>query len=153
MDKGAGRAERRRKPPRSLHRVALIVTGISGAIAVVLGTITWVVEESANPMHPLGNAGWLAFPAGFVAVGGLIAFLGDVVLASTTQPGELEAASSLPGRSHRPVRALRTAVLAYALVLFVGALGAIAFTVYDRGGVAVSLDVFVFLCAAVFLWG
>lgn len=44
-------------------------------------------------------------------------------------------------------------MLAYALVLFVGALGAIAFTVYDRGGVAVSLDVFVFLCAAVFLWG
>lgn len=136
-----------------MRRVALIVTGISGAIAVVAGLITWFVEESVDPMHPMGNAGWLAFPAGFVAVGGLIAFLGDAVLASTTRPREQDTASPHPVGTHRPVRAPRSAVLAYAICLFVGALGAIAFTVHARGGVGVVFESFVFLCAAVFLWG
>lgn len=115
-----------------------MVTGISGAIAVVPGTSTWIVEESADPMHPLGNAGWLAFPAGLVAVGGLIASLGDAVLASTTRPAEQDAASPFPVGADRSVGALRSAVLAYAICLFVGALGAIAFTVYDRDGVGVG---------------
>ncbi len=133
--------------------MALLVTGISGTVAVVAGTTTWIVEQSADPMHPLGNAGWLAFPAGFVAVGGLIAFLGDVLLASTARPAARQAAQAVPGGARRPVGALRAAVLAYATVLFVGALGAIAFTIHDRGGMGVGPDVFVFLCAAAFLWG
>ena len=48
MDKGAGRAERRRKPPRSLRRVALIVTGISGAIALAFAGAIYQTRTVAD---------------------------------------------------------------------------------------------------------
>ena len=153
MDKSAPRLGPAGKPPRSLRRVALIVTGISGGIALVAGMITWFVEESSNPMHPLGNAGWLAFSAGFVAIGGLITVLIDVLIRATTPSGGQSAAAPPRAGRPRPVRTVRRGVLAYAICLLIGALGVIAYGVYRLGWGGLGEGGFLLLCAAAFLWG
>jgi hypothetical protein len=130
-----------------------MVTGISGAIAVVTTLMAWIAEASGDPLHPGSNAGWFAFPAGFVALGGLTALLGDVISSSTAGPVGGDAMSPPPVGTRRRRRAVWLALLAYAIVLFLGALGAIAYTIYDRDGMGVGNEVFVFLCAAAFLWG
>ena len=130
-----------------------MVTGFSGAIAVVTTLMAWIAEASGDPLHPGSNAGWFAFPAGFVALGGLTALLGDVISSSTAGPVGRDAMSPPPAETRRRRRAVWPALLAYAIVLFLGALGAIAYTFYDRDGIGIGDEIFVFLCAAAFLWG
>ncbi|MEX5265925.1 hypothetical protein RF640_18070 [Kocuria sp. CPCC 205231] len=130
-----------------------MVTGISGAIAVVATLMTWTAEASGDPLHPGSNAGWFAFPAGFVALGGLTALLGDVISSSTAGPVGRGAMGPQPVGTRRRRGAVWLALLTYAIVLFLGALGAIAYTIYDRDGIGVGDEIFVFLCAAAFLWG
>lgn len=130
-----------------------MVTGISGAIAVVTTLMAWIAEASGDPLHPGSNAGWFAFPAGFVALGGLTALLGDVISSSTAGPVGREAMSAHTFGTRRSRGAAWLALLTYAILLFLGALGAIAYTIYDRDGIGVGDETFVFLCAAAFLWG
>ncbi|MFE7630574.1 hypothetical protein [Kocuria sp. NPDC057446] len=130
-----------------------MVTGISGAIAVVTTLMAWIAEKSGDPLHPGSNAGWFAFPAGFVALGGLTALLGDVISSSTDGPVGRNAMSPQPVGTRRPWGAVWLALLTYAIVLFLGALGATAYTIYDRDGIGVGDEIFVLLCAAAFLWG
>ncbi|MEX5295711.1 hypothetical protein QYM41_10555 [Kocuria sp. CPCC 205268] len=130
-----------------------MVAAISGGLAVVAGLITWIVEQSVDPMHPIGNVGWLAFPAGSVAIVALAVFVGDAVLSSVSPPRRPEMARSDPTGPSRPAGALGPAVMAFALCLLVGALSVIAMTVYDQGsGQVVGYGVFLLLCAGAFLW-
>ena len=153
MHKGARGAEPSTQPPRPLRRAALLVTGISGVIAILAGLITSIVEESADPMHPIGNLGWFAFPAGFVAVGGLIVLLGDALVSGASSRHGPDAASSRQASTRQPGGALRPALLAYGIGLLVGALGMTAITVYDQDSRGlVGYGVFLCLCAAGFIW-
>lgn len=107
-----------------MRRVSLMVTGISGAIAVVTTLMAWIAEESGDPLHPGSNAGWFAFPAGFIALGGLTALLGDVIYSSTAGPVGRDAMSPHPVSTRRRRGAVWLALLSYAIVLVLGALGA-----------------------------
>lgn len=101
-------------------------------------------------MHPIGNRGWLAFPAGIVAVGGLIALLSDAALSGASSPRGPVAARPLQAGTHQPVGVLRPALSAYGIGLLVGALGMTALTVSDRDRQLVGHGVFLCLCAAAF---
>lgn len=155
-------ARRRRGPgrraPRSLRRVALLVTVISGGITVVAGTVTWVVER-IDYMHPAAQVGWLAFPAGLVAAGGLITLLGEALRSAAAGSSKQEAAEPhRPGTSR--ARAVgRVGMFAYALYLLVAALGLVIYAVYlggwnafSEGLPVLSPNLFMLLCAAVFFW-
>lgn len=155
-------ARRRRQPgrraPRSLRRVALLVTVISGGITVVAGTVTWVVEK-IDYMHPAAQVGWLAFPAGLVAAGGLITLLGEALRSTAAGSSQPEAAGPHRPGTSRSRAAGRMGMLTYALYLLVAALGVIVYAVYLGGWSAfseglpvLSPNLFLLLCTAVFFW-
>jgi MFS family permease len=152
MDESAHHVASGRRPPRSLRRLALIVTGISGGIALVAGLLTSFYERT-DPTHGLVNAGWLSFPAGLVAAGGLMTVLYDVLATATTSARDRNAAGLRHSGSRRPGGVLMVGVLVYAIYLLVGALAVIAFTLYRQAWPGLATDVFLLLCAAVFLWG
>ncbi|GAA1750621.1 hypothetical protein [Kocuria aegyptia] len=156
-------AARRRSPPgrrapRSLRRVALLVTVISGGITVIAGTVTWVVEK-IDYMHPAAQVGWLAFPAGLVAAGGLITLLGDALRSTAAGSSKQETAGPHRPGTSRSRAAGRMGMLAFAVYLLVAALGLVIYAVYLGGWSAfseglpvLSPNLFLLLCAAVFLW-
>lgn len=157
MIEDAGKTGHHVRRARSLRRVALVVTGISSGLAVVAGLITWMVEQSADPMHRLGNAGWLSFPAGLVAMGGLVALLADVLVELSTGPATPATAgtvhqSAAPTRAGRPRKGMRRVVQVYAVYVFVGSLAMVGPVLTSEAGIVLGFHVLVLLGAGAFLW-
>jgi hypothetical protein len=140
---------------RVVRLVGLAITGIGGGVAIVAGMITWIVEAIgfAGPLGGLGMLGLLAFPAGFLAIAGLVILLADVLVMATATPAPEGAVAPQRSSTQRMVRVLRLGLWAYATFLLLGALSAIAYPVDDPVGTGVGYGVFLLLCAALFTWG
>ncbi|TDL46503.1 hypothetical protein [Kocuria rosea] len=135
--------------------IGLAITGIGGGVATVAGMITWIVETIgfAGPLGDVAMLGWLAFPAGLLALAGLVILLADVLVMATATAAPEGAAAPQPSGTQRTVRVLRLGLWAYATFLFLGALSAIAYRVYNPVGIEVGYGVFLLLCAVFFTWG
>lgn len=138
-----------------MRLIGLAITGIGGGVAIVAGMITWIVETIgfAGPLGDVAMLGWLAFPAGLLAIAGLVILLADALVMATATPAPQGAAAPQSSSTQRTVRVLRLGLWAYATFLLLGALSAIAYTVYNPVGIEAGYGAFLLLCAALFTWG